>query len=651
MKFTFVDTHNMTGRHTALAIGLRRILSLMTKPTTKTDHFRVLLEQPYFNATATTKTIQALNITTTCKSKFYESLDATLNDEKTLKSKTELKKHEHEKHFYVGIYRMNLGKLESNTNRYYFVKEYLKNSKRSTKTEKNIGISDKDTDWKILTSMHGSVRKHNLCDFSKPIQSVREFDIVLDTLFQGLQKFHLLTYIHDAKFHNYLRKVTAVYQDISVSLFNNFCDQNNNDEDMKKLFFNLAYCWLKAGSHLMHISKGSFQIRHWNAQSDYLLRFVAFYIGPKDDRTLRTLTPQEFLFCLVVAGSHRRLPGLNYHGKEFESKYTSFRIPKKIEDFFVLHYDEFNTFEIGFLVQALHMANVMPYNKLQDKIFATLMNMKNKEIIDADVVGHLLKIFIKSDRNPQMGKSVMLKLLPILNELSVPATVRLCTLLQVHCLEESQPFLEPLVNSVKDKIELFRMKDLYQTAFFLADLDAHTTGKNIVWKQGLKGKLSPDKELFYDGLMLKAASILEKNSTHINDSPHFIAFVFQMSRLSYYSEYVIDKLIRTVNETKSLKNANDGDEMLTKGTLELFSKLRGKYEMQNKIKTEGYQILAKRKHAHALKNILELDNRLDRIRRNYKGARLNADLKIKLKDLVGDVSAIGRIQSNSLNEN
>ena len=151
--------------------------------------------------------------------------------------------------------------------------------------------------------------------------------------------------------------------------------------------------------------------------------------------------------------------------------------------------------------------------------------------------------------------------------------------------------------------------------------------------------------------MLKAASILEKNSTHINDSPHFIAFVFQMSRLSYYSEYVIDKLIRTVNETKSLKNANDGDEMLTKGTLELFSKLRGKYEMQNKIKTAGYQILAKRKHAHALKNILELDNRLDRIRRNYKGARLNADIKIKLKDLVGDVSAIGRIQSNSLNEN
>ena len=73
--------------------------------------------------------------------------------------------------------------------------------------------------------------------------------------------------------------------------------------------------------------------------------------------------------------------------------------------------------------------------------------------------------------------------------------------------------------------------------------------------------------------------------------------------------------------------------------------------MQRKNKTEGYQILAKRKHAHALKNILELDNRLDRIRRNYKGARLNADLKIKLKDLVGDVSAIGRIQSNSLNEN
>ena len=639
----------MTGRHTALAIGLRRILSLMTKPTTKNDHFRVLLEQPYLNATATTKTIQALHITTTCKSKFYESLDATLNYEKTLESKTE----PHEKQSYVGIYRMNLRKLESNTNRYYFVKEYLKPSKPPTIkiVVDNIGRSDKDTDWKILTSMHGSVIKHNLCDFSKPIQSVREFDIVLDTLFQGLEKLHLLTYIHDGKFHNYLRKVTAVYQDISVSLFNNFCDQNNNDEDMKKLFFNLAYCWLKAGSHLMHISKGSFQIRHWNAQSDYLLRFVAFYIGPKDDRTLRTLTPQEFLFCLVVAGSHRRLPGLNYHGKEFESKYTSFRIPKKIEDFFVLHYDEFNTFEIGFLVQALHMANVMPYNKLQDKLFATLMNMKDKEIIDADVGGHLLKILMKSDHNPQMGRLVMLKLLPILNELSVPATVRLCTFLQIHCLEESQPFLEPFVNFVRDKIELFRMKDLFQTAFFLAELDAHTTGKNIVWKQGLKDRLSPDKELFYDGLMLRAASILEKSSTHVNDSRHFIAFVFQMSRLSYYSEYVIDKLIRTVNETKSLNNAEDGNEMLTKGTLELFSKLRGKSEMQNKINTDGYQILAKRKHAHALKNILELDKRLDRIRRNYKGARLNADLSIKLRHLVGDVSAIGRIQSNSLNEN
>ena len=638
----------MTGRHTALAIGLRRILSLMTKPTTKNYHCRVLLEQPYFNA-ATIKTIQALNITTTCKSKFYESLDATLNDEKTLKTKTEKEK-EKEKQAYVGIYRTNLRKLESNTNRYYFVKEYLKPSKPPTKVEQNVGRSDKDNDWKILTSMHGAVIKHNLCDFSKPIQSVREFDIVLDTLFQGLEKLHLLTYIHDAKFHNYLRKVTAVYQDISVSLFNNFCDQNNNDEDMKKLFFNLAYCWLKAGSHLMYISKGSFQIRHWNAQSDYLLRFVAFYIGPKDNRTLRTLTPQEFLFCMVVAGSHRRLPGLNYHGKEFESKYTSFRIPKKIEDFFVLHYDEFNTFEIGFLAQALHMANVMPYNKLQGKIFATMMNMEDKEIIDADV-GHLLKILVKSDYNPQMGRSVMLKLLPILNELTAFTTVRLCTLLHVHGLEESQPFLDPLVNAVKDKIELFRMKDLFQTAFFLADLDAHTTGKNLVRKQGLKDRLSPDKELFYDGLMLRAASILEKSSTHIQDSRHFILFVFQMSRLSYYSEYVIDKLIRTVNETESLNNAKDGDEMLTKGTLELFSKLRGKHEMQNKINTDGYQVLAKRKHAHALKSILELDNRLDRIRRNYRGARLNADLRIKLGHLVGDVSAIRKIQSSSLDKN
>ena len=455
----------------------------------------------------------------------------------------------------------------------------------------------------------------------------------------------------DGKFHNYLRKVTAVYQDISVSLFNNFCDQNNNDDDMKKLFFNLAYCWLKAGSHLMYISEGSFQIRHWNAQSDYLLRFVAFYIGPKDDRTLRTLTPQEFLFCMVVAGSHRRLPGLNYHGKEFESKHTSFRIPKKIEDFFVLHYDEFNTFEIGFLVQALHMANIMPYNKLHDRLFTTLMNLKNKEIIDADVA-NLLKILVKSDRNPQMGKSVMLKLLPILNELTVPATVRLCVLLHVHCLEESGTVLEPLVNSVRNKIDLFRVKDLFQLAFFLAELDAHTTGSNIVWKQGLKDSLSPEKELFYDELMLKATNILEKSSTHIHDSRHFISFVFQMSRLSYYSNYVIDKLIRTVNETKSLNDAQDGDEMLTNGALELFFKLRGKHDgFQRKINTDGYQILAKRKHAHALKNILELDFRLDRIGRTYKGARLNADLRIKLKHLVGNASAIGRIQSNSLNEN
>ena len=89
-------------------------------------------------------------------------------DEKTLKSKTE----PHEKQSYVGIYRMNLRKLESNTNRYYFVKEYLKPSKPPTKTKQDIGRSDKDTDWKILTSMHGSVIKHNLCDFSKPIQSV-----------------------------------------------------------------------------------------------------------------------------------------------------------------------------------------------------------------------------------------------------------------------------------------------------------------------------------------------------------------------------------------------------------------------------------------------------------------------------------------------
>ena len=48
-----------------------------------------------------------------------------------------------------------------------------------------------------------------------------------------------------------------------------------------------------------------------------------------------------------------------------------------------------------------------------------------------------------------------------------------------------------------------------------------------------------------------------QESTHLNDGKYFILLVFQMTRISYYSERVIHELMEIVNESMELKEAKN----------------------------------------------------------------------------------------------
>ena len=124
-----------------------------------------------------------------------------------------------------------------------------------------------------------------------------------------------------------------------------------------------------------------------------------------------------------------------------------------------------------------------------------------------------------------------------------------------------------------------------------------------------------------------------QHSSHVDDGRHFILFVFQMSRLSYYSEVVLNELIKVTNNSEMLRTARTENEIVMKAAPEIFSTICG-HSVSNKIKgTDHKKILAPNANAIALKKIVLLDSQLDHIFPNYLGERLNGDIKRKIKKI------------------
>ena len=107
-----------------------------------------------------------------------------------------------------------------------------------------------------------------------------------------------ITDYNDIKLTKYLNKVQLLQLDLSCFIFDQLCHKPNVDViHQKKLFFNLAYLWLRVTCHLKNISSNSNSIWQWNENCTFLLKFVTHYIVKKENRMLKNLEPQEFVFC------------------------------------------------------------------------------------------------------------------------------------------------------------------------------------------------------------------------------------------------------------------------------------------------------------------------------------------------------------------
>ena len=143
-------------------------------------------------------------------------------------------------------------------------------------------------------------------------------------------------------------------------------------------------------------------------------------------------------------------------------------------------------------------------------------------------------------------------------------------------------------------------------------------------------------EHFCEELMQSAVKCA-RDSGQINDAKYFIMFTFQMSRLSYYSERVINELIKITNDSERLKTAQNAQEVIASGFSDIFSRVSGTQGFNNIKRVERYNKNLLKQHQRtskiALKDIALLDSQLDTQFQNYCGERLTPEIKKKLEAL------------------
>ena len=295
------------------------------------------------------------NFSTNVTNLFYDSLDKefeeTITDDKSdIYPKDTLK---------PTIFKA-FDLFESNPERYYFVRIYQDLNDELSRARNAEG--EAQDNFKLLSYTQNSISKVFKKDQIESIRSTKDFDAKLDALFNGLQKLLTLTRVEDKKTKTYLTKVQMLLADLSCYIFDQLCDkQNLNEVYQKKLFFNLAYLWLKVECHLKEILYGinniSFQ---WNEKSTFFLKIVSHYLLKDQNVKIKNLNSQEFLFCLSLIGLHRRLPGMALNASEWNISKQTFPLPKHTEEMALSCFPQFSMEEVGVLAHSLFSANLHP---------------------------------------------------------------------------------------------------------------------------------------------------------------------------------------------------------------------------------------------------------------------------------------------------
>ena len=580
--------------------------------------------------------IQILKFHSGTRSCFYESLEEALREKSLENSKT------FSPDKFLSVFTSKqLEYFESDPERYHFVKIHLDLSKHLLDVQNDQFRNEDTRNLEILKSIKKEVSKVSYSDEEKNNLSVQELDYRQDVLFNGLQKLLLITNLEDQKLNIFILNIQAAYHDLSCSIFDQFWGKEYLEEPhFKHLCFSLAYLWIKVNEHMKkNTQRIDFSIQNWNGRSNYLLKFVSYYIARQDTETLNNLKPQEFLLCMFIIGLHRKLPGINYYSKDFDSTKMAFSIPEKIENVALLHFSEFSISEIGLLANGLYMANLNPAKPLHHKMFESLLKLDKNEVSKEDYsISYILKVLSKCDNNPVMGLRLMNKYIPLLNELSIHGKVRLGVFIQARRSEDSAAFVEPFIDSLKEDIKFCRLKDLAKIAWILTDLKCSEA----------------NNEEFCEAMMRHAIKCIQGKQdipTHINNGQDFILFVYHMSNLSYISGLVLHDLITVTNESNILKMAQNDNELLMKGAPDVFNRIlrfsrsenvlvkRNNSTSQKQIRSLRYQL----RSAAALKQIAILDSRIDHLLPDYKGNRLNLDIKEKLVKI-----NVGKTKLNSM---
>jgi len=591
-------------------IGLRRSFSRFAKIGLQREEIHVLQHRyvPVLH-----HVIQKATFSSNLTKRFYDSLKKDV-EEVTRASKLL------PKHTLKGTTFAPFEIFESNPERYYFVKLY---KELNGVLSKNVYEEKDDHNWKCLSFIDKSISRVFQADEVESIRSTKEFDAKLDVLFNGLQNMLMLTEFNDMKTRNYLNKVVKVQVDLSCFIFDQLCDQQSLEKNLmtsysKKLLFNLGYLWLRVESHIKKISPGGYYYWQWNERSSFFLKLISYYLLQKKDNIIKSLEPQEFLFCLYLIGLHRRLPGMFDHTSHFNIEKTNFPIPIEIEEMILSCFAHYGLQEVGMLSHSIYYAHLLPNKKLQTEILVYLHTIPDTAIISENILSitSILKLATKFDKNDDLCEKIIARYVPYLNQFDIHGKIQFGKFTRQQSSTYGPTFVKPFVESLKYDIGHCQMKDLFYIAKTIAEMK-HTETLD---------------EHFCEELMQSAVKCA-RDSGHINDARYFIKFTFQMSCLSYYSERVINELIKITNDSEKLKMAQNAPEVTASAVSDIFSRVSGTQGLHRITKEQGYNKHLVKQHAVALKYIALLDSQLDTQFQNYRGERLNPEIKKKLEAL------------------
>ena len=593
-----------------LRIGFRRAFSCLTRIGSRRETFQILQQicLPILHHAA-----QTTNFSTNKTARFYDSIEKEMGETIT-DAKSELVPND--------ISKQNISKpfeiFESNPERYYFVRIYQELNEKTTQDKND--ESELQDNFKILSSIKKSVSKVFKRDQIENIRSNKDLDAKLDALFDGLQKLLTITQVDDIKSKNYLKSIQSLLVDLSCYIFDQLRDNPNLDEeDQKKLFFNLVYLWLKVESHIKEITyRGKFVALQWNENSNFLMKFLSHYLLNNKNGMVKRLDSQELLFCLSLAGLHRRLPGVSQHTSEWKTTNEAFSLAKHIEGMILSYFSQFSLEEIGLLAHSLFAANLHPTELLEIKMLYYLHSIPDITTISKScgVISNILKLSTNFSKNDALSEKILLKYIQSLNLLDLNSKIQLGIFIQQQSPGSSSLFIQPFIESLRNELGYCQMKELY----FIT--------KSIV---GLNSTEKPD-ENFCEELMQMAVKCVQE-SDHLNDAKYFVMFTYQMSHLSYYSERVINELMTITNESVLLKGAKTERDVIMGAMSDVFGRISGMQGFDRMMKTNRNNLQMIRKSASALQQIALLDTKLESEFQAYEGQRLNLETKKKLESL------------------